>query len=234
MTKMISLDIARCELLAIQVLQGDTASWRALVEHIWPHLLRQIAARPWLRARGTEDDARNIATSVLERLRRDDHHALRQYFDWKQRKQDKTFLDWLFIVSTNVARDAFRVERGRPPNVNPGQVGSTRGPATSSDDGTGPATPSVKRFLNEVSASGVLEEAGFRPPITTHQTARQVLELAARRLDRDQHDALELWLQSYEPGDIAAALGLENAEAATRLVRSAIAILRRAFGVSNN
>lgn len=230
------LDPAYCERLAADVLRGDATAWRLLVETLWPHLLRQITARRSGRARGSEDDARNIATSVLEKLRRDDHHALRQYFEWRHRKPDKTFLDWLFIVSTNAARDHSRAELGRArgDGAEPDGAASGRGGgrAATSDTGRdkGSAIPSVKRFLNEISASGILEEQGFRPPITTHQTARQVLELAERKLDRDQHEALELWLQGHDAADIAAGLGLEGAESATRLVRAAIAVLRRAFG----
>ena len=59
--------------------------------------------------------------------------------------------------------------------------------------------------------------------------ARRILAFAREHLSPAQRDALDLWLQGCDPADIAYELGLEDGAAATRLVRSAIARLRREY-----
>lgn len=211
MTQVGSFDAAYCEALAQRVIEGDVAAWKDLVSHVWPHLVRRASAGAAPHARCTDDDERNIATTVLDKLCRNDHRGLRQYFDWKRQQCGKSFQDWLFIVRANAARDQARSGKSRQ------------------KDPEGAGQPSVKRFLNEVATSGVLEQLGVRPPVTTQQTARQVLELARNRLAPLPYSALELWLQGHEHSETAEALGLPDEDSARQLVRAAIAVLRRAF-----
>ena len=215
MATLVRLDSAWCESLMVRVLEDDAVAWQLLLEHIWPHLLRQIGATPCIRVRGTEDEARNVATQVLEKLRRDGCQALRCYFDWKGAREGRSFQDWLFIVSANAARDHVRAQTGGRPKA------TWEG-------------PSPKRLLNELAATLPLDDVGERPPVTTNQTARQVLEVARRSLTGSQYAALELWLQGHDPADIAGALGSADEETAIRLLRSAIAVLRRLFAKPPN
>jgi hypothetical protein len=88
---------------------------------------------------------------------------------------------------------------------------------------------SVKRLLNEFAASPALKELGVRPPITAAQTARQMLEFAERRLPPDQYLALTHWIDGASFAEIEAELGEAAPGQAQRLVRAAVATLRRHF-----
>lgn len=206
------LDEARCGELATLAASGDPQAWPLLVNQIWPALLRVIAKnramRPW---RSSDDDVRNVATNVLSKLGGDDLHGLRRYAGWREEHPGQTFKDWLFIVAANAARDYAR---------------SRRAQATAD---TLDALPSVNRFLNEFLTSPTIERSGVRPPVTAAQTAREVMEFAKARLRADQLSALGRWMEGADPEDISAELGLASADDARRLVRSAVAILRREF-----
>ena len=69
-----------------------------------------------------------------------------------------------------------------------------------------------------------------RRSFTAKQTARQILEFARERLGLEQHRALALWLDGAVFEEIARDLALDGADGAGKLVRAAVAILRRAFG----
>lgn len=156
----------------------------------------------------SDDHVRNIAMTLLEKFSRPDGHVLGLYVLWKDRHLDKTFSDWLRIVTKNAVRDYLRQHLGARK--------------------TGHEQPSIKRLLNEVAASPHLEELGARPPITAAQTARQLMEFAQDKLPSDQRDALQRWLEGESFTEMATSAGT-NPEVARRLVRAAIATLRRHF-----
>lgn len=204
------LDDARCEALARLVVSGDEAAARELVALLWPHWVSIAHASKALRASPTrDDDAREVATRLVEKLGRPRSRELSQYTIWKQRYPDKTFSDWLRIVTANVVRDVARARGGRP---------------------SGGAEPSVKRLLNELSAAVSPDDLGTRPPITAAQTARQLIEYAEAELPEVQARALGLWLAGELFDAVASKLGLASAGDAQRAVRAAIATLRRRFG----
>ena len=89
-----------------------------------------------------------------------------------------------------------------------------------------------KRLLNDFAKSLPLDDMGKRPPITDAQTARQLLEFARERLPGDQLAALESWLQGASYEAIASSRGLDDTASAKKLVRAAVAVLRRHFGGS--
>ncbi|MFO0551234.1 MAG: hypothetical protein U0271_22790 [Polyangiaceae bacterium] len=205
-----SLDapLLAAEPLARRAAAGESAAFRAFMAALWDPCLGLVRGSPAMRS-ATEDDAREVVTRVMARFERDSFRALRLYLDWAPRYPDKTFADWLKISVANVVRDYARERRGGV--------------------GGAPNEPSAKRLLNELANSLPLEDYGVRPPVTDAQTARQLLEFARGQLPQQQLAALEAWLQGATHDTIAVDLSLPGAEDAKRLVRAAVAVLRRQF-----
>jgi hypothetical protein len=196
--------------LVRRALDGGEVARDALVAALWPHAVEAAAqSRSLGRLRTSEDHVRDVALAVVEKIAREQGRGLRQYGSWLERNPDRTFDDWLRIVVSNAARDHVR---------------KLLGPRKSDDD-----IPSVKRLLNELAGSPLLEQLGNRPPMTAQQTAQQLLEFARSRLPGDQYRALTLWIDGGEFEAIAAELGLDGEDAARKLVRAATAVLRRHF-----
>lgn len=203
------IDPALCEPLIEKVARGDQAAWQALIEHLWPALFNIVRSN---RVMGplakSEDQIRDVLTRLIDKLGKQEARALTLYGPWRARHADKTFEDWIRIVTSNVVRDHVREVMG---------------------DAAVFEGPSVKRLLNELASSPALAELSVRPPITNAQTARELFELARRRLPEDQWRGLVLWVEGASFEEIGAELGSVGEEAAAKLVRSAVAVLRRAF-----
>jgi len=206
------IDSTHCEALVTRTVGGDEGAWQALVAHLWVELRGFVRTSRTMGSFGRSDDHVNdVLTRLVERLRRDDSHGLRLYAPWRARNPEKTFADWIRIVTSNIMRR---------------YVHDQLGPAV--EDG-GTPLPSVKRLLNEFVQSPVLEELGVRPPITDAQTAQELLTFARMRLPEGQCAALMLWIEGASFEEIAGELGLREAKAAERAVRAATAVLRRHF-----
>ena len=198
------------EPLARRVAAGDAAAFRALFELLWEPCLRFARGQSALRG-ASEDDVREVVTRFIAKLEQEEHRALQLYLDWATRHPEKTFADWLKIALSNAARDYGRELRGGEARAVPGE-------------------PSAKRLLNELAKQLPLDDVGVRPPVTDAQTARQLLEFAQRELPQDQRTALLEWLQGASFEMIAESSALPSPEDAKRLVRAAVAVLRRQFG----
>jgi hypothetical protein len=74
----------------------------------------------------------------------------------------------------------------------------------------------------------------FRPSMTNVQLARELLEYAARSLESTQLHALRRWMAGASFDELAGELGLANPRDADKLVRAALARLRRHFGGRSN
>jgi DNA-directed RNA polymerase specialized sigma24 family protein len=206
----IALDAARCEWLVERGAAGDEVARRNLVEVLWPSLLDMVrSSRSMGPLARSEDHVHEVATRVVEKLVGRDGHVLRTYVPWRDRNHELTFVDWLRIVTKNAVRDYVRE-----------QVGPRRADADE---------PSLKRLLNEFASSAVLEEQGVRPPLTAAQTARELLEFARDRLPEPQVRVLAAWLEGASFEDIGAETG-KTAGESRRLLRAAVATLRRQFG----
>lgn len=194
------------------VLAGRPGAFPHLVERLWPLLIDLGKGSRALRASATpEDDAREIATRLVEKLQRDDHAALRSYRDWQGRHPDQRFADWMRIATANAIRDLLRQRRG------------------ARERGRDSRDPSIKQLLNEHAMALVDDALSTRPPFTPVHTARQILDYADKRLPPSQVTALHHWLSEHTFEDIAKAQSLGSGLAAKRLVRAAVASLRRAF-----
>jgi DNA-directed RNA polymerase specialized sigma24 family protein len=208
----VRFDAPASEALAIRVARGDAAAFGALVEHLWPEWLDLLAASRSMRGLGRDEDhARNVAARLLAKLQKDEFRALRQFEEWRERHPDKSFHDWLRIVVTNAARDYVRERRG-----------SLAAPA-------GADEPTAKQLLEELARAIPLEELGARPAMTAAQTARELLEFAKLHLQKPQVSALVAWLEGSSFQEMQTELGLRDLEEARRLLRAAVATLRRAF-----
>jgi DNA-directed RNA polymerase specialized sigma24 family protein len=201
------VDLAEGEKLAARAADGDKAAWTALVERLWDPLHRLLRTNRSMGGARSEDDVRDVLTKLFSKLGAQNGRGLKLYGAWRARHPDKTFEDWLRIVAKNVVRDRARETLG------------ARGPS---------GEPSVKRLLNEFAASPCIESLGFRPPVTAAQTARQLLAFARSHLPREQHLALRLWLDGASFEEIEGECELEK-DAARKLVRAAVAVLRRQF-----
>jgi len=175
------------------VLAKRDGAWPALIGLVHPHLERMAAASSSLGPlRGSEDHRKNAISDVLAKLARNNYRALSLLAPWLAANPGRGAGDWLRIVSANAIREY--VTR---------QIGND----------------ATRRFLHTL-ADPLSEagESGLRPPVTTQQTARQILDYATAHLPDVQLRALKAWLQQSKLGD-------ED----QRRVRAALARLRREF-----
>jgi DNA-directed RNA polymerase specialized sigma24 family protein len=181
--------------------------WRDLVSVLWPEVSRLVrTSRAMHVLSRSEDHVRNATVLVLEKLSNDDCRAVRLYRPWRRAHPGKTLHDWLAIVSTNVARDYVRCCTGR---------------AEGGID---------KRLL--ASLAGLLPDDDDLAPLaslsaTSTHAARELARWAEDRLPADQQRALGAWLEGSGFDDIATQIAVADGQSAKRVVRAAVAALRR-------
>lgn len=217
-----SLDESKALALIDELVGGRTEAWKALVELLHPQIERIVrGSRSLGPLRDSDDHRRNVVTDALEKLARNDHRALAILRHWLAENSDKTLMDWLRIVVTNVARDY--VEK---------QLGAGK-PGAGMDEAS-----AKKRLLHTLASALPADDLSpaLRPPVTDQQTARQILEYAAEHLPDDQLRALEAWLRQADFAEVGAAAGLarDHAKGGEKLVRAALARLRRQFVVDTS
>lgn len=217
MTAMGDSDLATLAACVPRVVGGDASAWNELVVGLEPLLLRLLRrSRTLGPMRHNVDDCRAVMISVLERLSRDDFRSLRLFQPWADANPGKDFGDWIRIVTVNIARDHVSARLG----------GAAR---AGSDD----EAPLNKRMLNTLASLLPGDEdhrLAFRPSMTNVQLARELLEYAARSLESTQLHALRRWMDGASFDELAGELGLANPRDADKLVRAALARLRRHFG----
>jgi hypothetical protein len=198
-----------------RVVGGDDASWKELVVQLEPHLIALLRrSRTLGPLRHNVDDVRAVMTSVLERLKKDDYRGLRLFQPWAAANPEKDFGDWIRIVTTNMARD---------------HVSSRLGGAGRADG----EPPRNKRMLNTLASLLPADDdhrLAFRPLMTNDHLARELMEYAVRALDPVQFRALGRWIEGASFEELAAEFELPAPQDATKLVRAALARLRRHFG----
>lgn len=196
-----------------RVIAGDAAAWKAFVVRLEPLLLQLLRrSRTLGPLRHSVDDCRTVMISVLERLSKDDFRGLRLYQPWAEANPGKDFGDWIRIVTVNIARDHMTSRLGARSD-NKAHVN--------------------KRMLNTLASLLPTDEdqrLAFRPSMTNVQMARELLEYAARSLEPTQLHALRRWMDGASFEDISEELTLATPRDADKLVRAALARLRRHFG----
>lgn len=192
-----------------RVLRGDPAAWMSLFAKYGPVVTGVARSHRSMGSyRTSADDVRNVMAQVFERLRRDDFRALRTFVPWLEKNPSKGFGDWMMIVTVNVIRTYVTSKLGAPRT-----------------DG------SAKQLVNTWATSLDLDLDAplVHPHMTTLETANQILAYAREHLAEDQVAALAGWLEGSSFDELAADLHLQDARAADKLVRSALAKLRRQF-----
>lgn len=211
------IDDALCEALVERACAGDEEVWKELTLHLWPHWNALIrGSRAMGNMARNEDHVANVLTDLVDKLGTDGGRAITLFPRWKAEHPGKTFSDWTRIVTSYAVTDYVRQALGRR--------------AKTGEE----ALPSIKRLLNEV-ASAPESEAIFgshRPPMTAAQTARQLLDHAERILPADQREVLALWLDGAAFEEMVERGACEDPESAKKLVRAAVAALRRRFAPS--
>jgi DNA-directed RNA polymerase specialized sigma24 family protein len=177
---------------------------------LWPELTRLVrATRAMAVLAKSEDHVQNAVLLVLEKLSKDGCRAARLERAWREAHPDKSLGDWLRIVTANVARDYVRERTGR------------------SSSGTRALD---KRLVSSL-ATLLPDDDDLRPAPMLSQTsshaARELARWAEEQLPKDQRAALASWLQAASFEDIATEIGVVDAAAAKRVVRAAVAALRR-------
>lgn len=206
------LDVGVCDRLLRRVRGIADPAWRELAATLWPELLRQVRKSRTMAGLGRgADHTREAALLVLEKLGRDDCRAARLYAPWKDAHPDRDAGDWLRIVTANVVRDYVRERHGRA--------------------AAGPGEARPDRRLIDTLATLLPDDEELAANSTLSSTSRYAAhELAGwadGRLPPDQASALGAWLRGASFEEMATALGATDAAAAKRLVRAAIASLRR-------
>ncbi len=202
------LDEEACARLLASVRSTDEPPWRELVALLWPTVLFCVrTSRAMVVFAHSEDHVRNATLLVLEKLGKNGCKAARLQRPWQDAHPDKTLTDWLRIVSTNVARDYVRERAGRA------------------------AGAALDRRL-VASLATLLPDEDELPQAsdlssTSAHAARELLRWAERHLPADQLAALAAWLDGEGFDAIAGSLVLSDPAAAQRLVRAALASLRR-------
>jgi hypothetical protein len=109
------VDVERLEALAGRAAHGDAAARQELIEQMQP-LWSEIVSksRSLGRLASSNEHVQQVALLAIEKLNKANGHALRLYVSWRERNRDKTFLDWIQIVTKNVIRDYVRAQLGSP------------------------------------------------------------------------------------------------------------------------
>jgi len=200
----------RDDVLLGRVLRGDQVAWMTLFSQYGPVVERIVRTnRSMGSCRGSEDDVRNVMAQVFARLRRDDYRALRMFPGWRDKNPGKAFDDWLTIVTVNVVRNYMSSKLGSP-----------------NENGE-----SLKQLVNTLADTLPLEgdKLLLHPHITTKETAQRIIDYARDNLAEDQLAVLKAWLEGASLDDMVADLRLADVRAADRLLRAALARLRRQF-----
>ena len=193
---------------------GSHSASKELVERMWPTWQRLVRRSPALRAVvGNDDDVTNIVLTLIEKITPPDGRALASYPSWQARYPEKQFDDWMRIVTANAVRDYVRALKRRPRTH------------LSLD-----LSMSSTRLLNEFLRSSVSHQLSTRPPYTSKETVRQLLEFASQHLKETQVRALDLWLEGTDFQDMGRELGCDAASS-RRHLRAALAQLRRKFAL---
>jgi hypothetical protein len=202
-----AFDEEACSRLLATVQSTGDPAWRELVELLWPELTRLVrATRAMAVLARSEDHVANAVLLVLEKLSKDGCRAARLERTWREAHPDKTVGDWLRIVTANVARDYVRERTGRSSSALDKRLVLSLATLLPDDDELRPAS-----MLSQ----------------TSSHAARELARWAEEQLPPDQRAALSSWLQAASFEDIATEIGVVDAAAAKRVVRAAVAALRR-------
>ena len=203
-------DEAACERLIEGVGSLTSPAWRDLVALLWPELMRILrASRAMVAFAKSEDHVRNAAVLVLDKLGKDGCRVASLYRPWRDAHPEKSLRHWLTIVTTNVARDYVKERTGR----------AEGGPDKR-------LLASLATFLPDDDDLDALLPSSMLSATSSH-AAHELLRWADERLTPEQRAALGAWLEGTSFEEMAIQIRVADGPAAKRVVRAAIAVLRR-------
>ncbi len=211
------------ETLIHRTLKGDGDAWTELAGRVHAIVLSTCAsvrARDGLTFLSDDELAREVAVRVLDRLREADHKALSSFVAVAERYASASpqadgqqhFARWLTVVVKRMRIDYLRslpeYQRKR-------------------DRETG------ARVTNQINLAVLTDDVAAASPVQTNvdrAEVRRILDvLASPAFPSEQRNALVLWLKGYDNAEVAAQLGLADADEGRRLLRAARQRLRRNF-----
>ena len=197
----------------LPLVAGTIAGDRRARDDLWLALdprIERIAGRRRLTSRlcGSWDDRRNIVVLVMDRLLANDCERLRRLHQVVVRGEGA---GWPWIVAL-VRNTALNYTKAHQEHLGAG----------AREDGSRWAT--ILPFDGEVA-----ERLPAPGRLISAMEARRIQAYAEQALPPPQVRALCLWLTGHDDGEIARALDLADARAATRLVHAAILRLRHRF-----
>jgi DNA-directed RNA polymerase specialized sigma24 family protein len=207
-----AFDTDTCSRLLDAVQSTAEPAWRELVAVLWPELTRIVrSSRTMASFARSEDHVRSVVLLVVERLGKDGCRAASLHRAWRETHPDRTLGDWLRIVTTNVARDYVRERKGRAALA----------------EGEEPADKRMVASLATLLPDDDELEPTAGLSATSAYAVRELARWARQRLPPDQLAALDSWLQGGRFEEIAQEIGVADGAAANRVVRAALAALRR-------
>lgn len=190
-------------------LAGAEGAWERLAVALHAEVLAICRRRRYgAGSPSVADVHRELAVRALERLRADDHAALRAWAAARARYPAAGFGAWLGTVVAHLFVDH---QRGGPERVRRRRDG-------------GRVLEAVTTV--ELAADGAVAAGD---PALAAEVLRIARALCAPDFPADQRQAVALWLRGEPAEVIAAELGLADAAAAHRLLHAARERLRRRF-----
>lgn len=113
-----AVDVVLLEDLAKRAARGDDGAREELIEALRPTWLRIVQrSRSLGQLARSEEHVNQVLTLAIEKLGKQQGRALKLFLPWRERNTDKTFLDWLRLVTKSVIREYVREQVGsaRPP-----------------------------------------------------------------------------------------------------------------------
>lgn len=206
------------DLLIERTVAGDVEAWQHLLAYVSPRVQQIAGEHAALRKRGlaSADDISSVVTDALSRLAKDQFRNLSRYLQQHELPKPQSFESWLYGAVDFSVREHLRAKYGRAPR-----------------DVTSQARPS-KRELNtqaeRVDDDQLHRSVGKSLAMTERLQLAKIAEYIHSAFNAEELRAMRLhFAQDLGPAELAAALGLANAEAATKLIRRLNARLRHRF-----
>jgi DNA-directed RNA polymerase specialized sigma24 family protein len=208
------------DVLIQRCVAGDVDAWQELVASVGPQVQQIAGAHASLRTRAlTAPEAiADVMTATLSRLAKDDYRNLARYLAQRSLAKPQSFDSWLYGAVDFAIREYLRDKFGRAPAA----VSEQRARPSKRDLNTQAERVEEERLHVSLGSALAITDRLELAKIVAYMTKRfKPLELQAMRLH---------YAQDLSPAELAAALGLADAEAASKLVRRLNARLRHYFG----
>ncbi|HEX5658854.1 MAG TPA: hypothetical protein VFX59_16785 [Polyangiales bacterium] len=201
-----------------RTVEGELEAWQQLLARVSPQIQQIAGAHAGLRTRGLNmpEEVAEVMTAVLSRLAKDHHRNLTRYLAQRSLAKPQSFDSWLYGTVDFAIREHLRAKFGRAP------VEVSGGPRPS------------KRQLNtqaeRVEDDRLHASVGKTLAMTEQLELAKIAEFMNTSFSPEELHAMRLHYASDQgPSEIAAALGLADADAATKLIRRLNARLRHHF-----